>query len=114
MLLAVTYSRDARATLRNLCRAHQDSVVDRFGRAALFDATEHGALLACRLRERHPDDVRVERTVPFNEFVDVPDPVREAATAYEREAPKHTPYGRFAAGTDHPAPDRLRERPLEP
>jgi len=114
MLFAVTYSRAARATLRNLCRAHEDSVVGRFGRAALFDATEHGALLACRLRERHADDVRVERTVPFNEFADVPDAVREAATAYEQEAPKHTPYGRFAAGTDHPNPDRLRERSLDP
>lgn len=114
MLLAVTYSRAARTTLRNICRAHEESVVGRFGRAALFDATEHGALLACRLRERHADEVRVERTVPFNEFTDAPDAVREAATAYEREAPKHTPYGRFAAGTEHPDPDGLRERSLDP
>lgn len=113
MLLAVTYSRAARTTLRNLCRAHEESVVGRFGRAALLDATEHGALLACRLRERHADEVRVERTVPFNEFADVPDAVREAAVAYEQEAPKHTPYWQFAAGADHPDPDGLRERSLD-
>lgn len=114
MLLAVTYSRAARATLRNLCRAHEDSVVERFGRAALFAPTEHGALLACRLRERHTDDVRVERTVPFNEFADVPDTVREAAVAYEREAPRHTPYRRFATGTEYPNPEQLRGRSLDP
>lgn len=114
MLLAVTYSRAARTTLRNLARAHESSVVRRFGRAALFEATEHGALLACRLRERHPEDVQIERTVPFNEFADAPDSVREAAVAYEREAAKHTPYARFAAGTDHPDPERLREQPLDP
>ncbi|MFC7176785.1 hypothetical protein [Halosegnis marinus] len=114
MLLVVTYSRDARATLRNLCRGHGASVVRRFGRAALFEGTEHGALLACRLRARHPDDTRVERTVPFNEYADAPDAVREAARAYESEASKHTPYARFAAGTDHPDPERLRERPLDP
>ena len=113
MLLAVTYSRTARTTLRNLCRAHEETVVRRFGRAALFEPTEHGALLACRLRERHPEAVQVERTVPFNEFGDSPDTVREAAVAYEREASKHTPYARFAAGTDHPDPERLRERDLE-
>jgi hypothetical protein len=113
MLLVVTYSRAARTTLRNVCRAHEESVVRQFGRAALLAATDHGAFLACRLRERHPDAVQVERTAPFNEFTDVPDRVREAAVAYEREATKHTPYARFATGTDHPDPDRLRDRPLD-
>ena len=59
MLLVVTYSRAARTTLRNVCRTHEDCVVRRFGRAALLDATGKGAFLACRLRERYPDDVQV-------------------------------------------------------
>lgn len=112
MLLVVTYSRAARTTLRNVCRTHEESVVRRFGRAALFEATGAGALLACRLRERHPDDVQVERTRPFNEFADAPDDVREAAIAYERESGKYTPYEKFAVGTDHPAPEELRDREL--
>lgn len=112
MLLVVTYSREARTALRNTCRSHEESVVRRFGRAALFEATEAGAFLVCRLRERHPNEVQVERTRPFNEFADVPDDVREAAVAYERESGKYTPYEKFAAGTDHPAPADLREREL--
>lgn len=112
MLLVVTYSRAARTTLRNVCRSHEESVVRRFGRAALLEATGQGAFLACRLRERHPDDVQVERTRPFNEYDDVPDDVHEAAVAYERESGSYTPYAKFATGTDHPTPDALREREL--
>lgn len=112
MLLVVTYSRAARTALRNVCRAHEESVVRRFGRAALLEGTGKGAFLACRLRQRHPDDVQVERTRPFNEFADAPDDVREAAAAYESRAAKHTPYAKFAAGTDHPDPDDLRQREL--
>lgn len=112
MLLVVTYSREARTALRNTCRNHDAAVVRRFGRAALLEATAAGAFLACRLRERHPDDVQVERTRPFNEFADVPDDVREAALAYERESGKYTPYAKFASGTDHPAPEELRRREL--
>lgn len=80
----------------------------RFGRAALLRETEYGAFLACRLRERHPGDVQVERTEPFNEFDDVPDAVREAAVAYARRDSPHTPYDRFAAGTDHPKASEMR------
>lgn len=112
MLLVVTYSRAARTTLRNVCRSHEESVVRTFGRAALFEATAAGAFLACRLRERHPDDVQVERTRPFNEFADAPADVREAAVAYEEESGTYTPYAKFAAGTDHPAPEELRDREL--
>lgn len=112
MLLVVTYSREARTALRNTCRNHEESVVRRFGRAALFEATGAGAFLACRLRERHPDDVQVEQTRPFNEFADAPDDVREAAVAYERESGKYTPYEKFAAGTDHPTPAELRRQEL--
>lgn len=112
MLLVVTYSREARTSLRNACRNHDESVVRQFGRAALFEATEAGAFLACRLRERHPDDVQVERTRPFNEFTDAPEAVREAAVAYERESGKYTPYAKFAIGTDHPTPEELRNREL--
>lgn len=108
----VTYSRAARTSLRNLARGHEESVVRGLGRAALLEATEHGALLACRLRERHPDDVQIERTRPFNEFADVPEEVRRAAAAYESEAGEYTPYAKFAAGTDHPDPERLKGQEL--
>jgi len=109
----VTYSRGARDSLRNVCRTHGSSVVRRFGRAALFEPTHHGAFLALRLREKHPGDVQVERTRPFNEFTDAPDPIREAARVYEDRENRSTPYAAFAAGTEHPDPERMRERDLE-
>lgn len=112
MLLVVTYSRSARTTLRNVCRSHEETVVRRFGRAALLEATEFGAFLALRLREKHPDDVQVERTLPLNEFADVPAAVREAASAYEDRDARSTPYPKFAAGTDHPDPETLRDSEL--
>ena len=112
MLLVVTYSRAARQSLRNVCRAHEDSVVRSFGAAALLEATAFGAFCALRLRERHGGDVQVERTRPFNEFEAVPDAVRAAASAYEREAHDATPYARFAAGTDHPDQERLKATDL--
>lgn len=112
MLLVITYSRAARTSLRNVCRAHEGTVVRRFGRAALFEPTELGAFLALRLREKHPGDVQLERTRPLNEFSDVPDAVREAARAYEARDHPSTPYAAFAAGSDHPEPARLRDREL--
>lgn len=108
----VTYSRAARTTLRNVCRTHEESVIRRFGRAALFEPTAFGAFLALRLREKHPDDVQLERTAPLNEFADVPADVREAAAAYEDRKTGSVPYPKFAAGTDHPDPDDLRAREL--
>lgn len=112
MLLVVTYSQAARNSLRNVCRIHDESVVRRFGRAALFEATEHGAFLALRLREKHPRDVQLERTAQFNEFREVPDAVREAARAYERRENPNTSYAKFAIGRAHPKPDELRARKL--
>lgn len=112
MLLVVTYSRAARETLRNVCRTHEGTAVRRFGRAALFEETEYGAFLACRLREKHAHDVQVERTEPFNEFADAPDAVREAAEAYESRETASTPYDKFAVGTDHPSPSRMRDSDL--
>lgn len=112
MLLVVTYSREARTSLRNVCRTHENTVVRRFGRAALLEETEHGAFLALRLREKHPDDVQLERTAPFNEFRDLPDAVREAATAYEDRADRNVPYAKFAVGTDHPTPAELKRQEL--
>ncbi|ADQ65687.1 hypothetical protein C499_10794 [Halogeometricum borinquense DSM 11551] len=112
MLLVVTYSRGARETLRNVCRTHEETVVRRFGRAALLEETEFGAFLACRLREKHGHDVQVERTEPFNEFADAPDSVREAAEAYESRDVASTPYDKFAVGTDHPPTSRMRDRDL--
>jgi len=112
VLLVVTYSRAARNSLRNVCRIHERSVVRRFGRAALFEATEHGAFLALRLREKHPDDVQLERTEPFNEFRDVREPVREAAQAYESRENPNVAYAKFAVGRRHPDPEELRSREL--
>jgi hypothetical protein len=112
VLLVVTYSQAARTTLRNVCRSHEETVVRRFGRAALFDATELGAFLALRLREKHGADVQIERTTPLNEFEDVPEAVRDAAAAYEDRDQPSTPYAKFAAGTDHPDPETLDAREL--
>jgi len=110
MLLVVTYSRAARQTLRNVCNAHEDVVVRRFGRAALLEASAFGGFLGLRLREKHGADVQLERTVPFNEFEAVEEDVRAAAAAYEDRETASTPYAKFAAGTDHPDPDALRRR----
>jgi len=112
VLLVVTYSRDARTTLRNVCRSHEGTVVRRFGRAALLEETELGAFLALRLRAKHGDDTQIERTHPFNEFEAVPDPVRTAATAYEDRETPSTPYAKFAAGTDYPDPEAMRDADL--
>lgn len=112
MLLVATYSRAARTSLRNACRTHDETVVRRFGRAALFDDTHHGAFLALRLVEKHGADVHVEVTRPLNEFVDVPEPIRDAVAAYEARESPSTPYAAFARGTDHPSPATLREREL--
>ena len=112
MLLVVTYSKGARTSLRNVCRTHEKTVVRRFGRAALLAETEHGAFLALWLREKHPDDVQVERTAPFNKFRDAPAAVRETAAAYEGREDRNVPYAKFAAGTDHPSPAALKRREL--
>jgi len=112
VLLVVTYSKAARTSLRNVCRTHADSVVRRFGRAALLAETEHGAFLALRLREKYGGDVQLERTEPFNEFRDVRDPVREAARAYAERDNENTAYAKFAVGTEHPAPGAMKRREL--
>lgn len=112
MLLVVTYSKAARTSLRNVCRTHEESVIRRFGRAALLTETEHSAFLALRLREKHPDDVQIEQTEPFNEFQSVPESVREAATAYERRSNQNTAYAKFAVDTAYPAPEALKRREL--
>lgn len=112
MLLVITYSTGARQTLRNVCSHHEDTVVRRFGRAALVEETELGAFLALRLREKHGEDVQVARTRPFNEFRSVPEDVREAARAYERREAKSTSYAKFAVGTDHPDPEAMADAEL--
>jgi hypothetical protein len=108
VLLVVTYSTAARTGLRNLCRRHEETVVRQFGRAAMLDGTVYAAFLALRLRESHGGDVQIERTEPFNEFVALDEPVREAASAYANRDAKSTPYAAFAAGTDHPDPESMR------
>jgi len=112
VLLVVTYSRAARTTLRNACRTHEGATIRQLGRAALLAETEFGAFLALRLREKHGDDVQIERTAPFNEFEAVPERVRAAAAAYESREQPSTPYTRFASGTDHPSPASMRDREL--
>jgi hypothetical protein len=112
VLLVVTYSRAARQTLRNVCNAHEETVVRRFGRATLLEETAMGAFLGLRLREKHGADVQVERTVPFNEFGTVEEDVRAAAREYEQRDAPSTPYAKFAAGTEHPSPEALRDREL--
>ncbi|MFB6167865.1 MAG: hypothetical protein ABEJ43_03360 [Haloferacaceae archaeon] len=112
MLLVVTYSRASRTTLRNVCASHDEVVVRRFGRAALLRGTEFGAFLALRLREKHGDDVQIERTAPLNEYDSVPASVREAAAAYEGRDAESTPYTAFARGRDHPDPAQMRDAEL--
>jgi hypothetical protein len=112
VLLVVTYSRAARTSLRNACRTHEETVVRRFGRAALLDDTHYGAFIALRLVEKHAADVHVKVTRPLNEFADVPESVRDAARAYETRESPSTPYHAFVRGTDHPSPSTLRDRRL--
>ena len=112
MLLVVTYSSAARQALRNVCRRHEGVVVRRFGRAALLAGTERGAFHALRLRAEHRDAVQVERTVPLNEFDEVPDRVREAATAYAERETAHVPYEKFRVGREHPPLSALADREL--
>lgn len=108
MLLVVTYSRDARQSLRNVCRTHEETVVRAFGRAALLAETEFGAFQAVRLREKHGEAVQVERTRPFNEFAAAPESVREAAKAYERRDEPAVPYTAFATGREFPEPEQMK------
>jgi hypothetical protein len=112
VLLVIAYSRAARRDLRNVCRAHEDTAVRRFGRAALFEETEFGAFQALRLQEKHAETVQLERTRPFNEFVAVPAAVREAATAYENRDTPSLPYEAFATGTELPGTARMKQTDL--
>jgi hypothetical protein len=112
VLLVIAYSREARQTLRNVCRAHGETVVRQAGRVALLAETEFGAFQALRLRAKHGVEVQVERTEPFNEFEGVREGVREAARAYEAREEPATPYAAFAAGRDLPGKAEMREREL--
>lgn len=112
MLLVVTYSRDARESLRNVCRRHEETAVREFGRAALLAETEFAAFQAVRLREKHGEAVQIERTRPFNEFAAVPDAVREAAEAYERREEPAVPYTSFATGRELPDPEQMKQSEL--
>jgi hypothetical protein len=108
VLLVIAYTRESRTSLRNVARAHEDSVVRQFGRVALFEATEFGAFQALRLREKHGEAIQVERTRPFNEFDAVRPAVREAARAYENRETPAVPYGRFADGRNLPPPEAMK------
>jgi len=108
VLLVIAYTRHARQSLRNICRAHDEVVVLQAGRVAVLAETEFGAFQALRLREKHDEGVQVERTEPFNEFAAVRPAVREAARSYEARDTPATPYERFAAGRDLPDPESMR------
>lgn len=112
MLLVIAYSPDARTSLRNICRAHEESVVRQFGRVALFTETEFAAFQTVRLREKHDDAIQVERTRPFNEFAAVRDDVIQAAKAYEDRNHAATPYNRFANGRELPTPTEMKSTEL--
>lgn len=112
MLLVIAYSRSARQSLRNVCRAHEDCIVQHFGRVALIEETEFGAFQALRLREKHGETIQIEQTRPFNEFERVPADVREAASSYERRENPSLPYRTFASGTDLPDQSQMKENEL--
>jgi hypothetical protein len=112
VLLVIAYSREARQTLRNVCRAHGETVIRQAGRVALLAETEFGAFQALRLRAKHGVEVQVERTEPFNEFEGVHEGVREAAQAYEAREEPATPYAAFASGRDLPSKAEMQEREL--
>lgn len=113
MLLVIAYSRDGRESLRNVCRAHPDTVVGQFGRVALFEETEFGAFQVLRLREKHGDAIQIERTIAFNEYVDVPGAVREAAITYENREVPAMPYAQFAKNTSLPSKAAMKSSPLD-
>jgi GMP synthase-like glutamine amidotransferase len=112
VLLVIAYSREARQTLRNVCRAHGETVVRQAGRVALLAETEFGAFQALRLRAKHGVQVQVERTEPFNEFEGIREGVREAARAYEARDEPATPYDAFVSGRDLPTKAEMRNREL--
>ena len=96
--------------LRNMSRHHRETVVDRFGRAAILGDTALSGFLAVRLRCRFGDAVAIERTRPFNEHIDCPAAVREAAAAFEAREDRHVPYQVCAAGEAVPTKaEMLRE-----
>lgn len=112
MLLVIAYSRAARMTLRNICRAHEETVVRQFGRVVLFAATEFGAFQALRLREKHGDAIQIEQTRPFDEFDTLRAAVRQAAGCYANRETPAVPYDRFASGRDLPDSATMKDRPL--
>jgi len=106
--LVIAYSQRARAALRNAATTHSETVVRRFGRVVLLEATGFGQFLACRFRAEFGGDVQVEQVEPFVPERDVPDRVQAAAAAYAERASKSTSYAKFAAGTEHPSPAELK------
>lgn len=110
MLLVTCSSTASKQTLRNICRHHEETVAERFGRSALLYPSHYGVFQAIRLREKHAEAVTVRITRPLDPDRDVPTSVRRAARAFERRRKVPTPYDKFSAGTDHPSPQQLRRR----
>lgn len=110
MLLVTCSSAASKQTLRNVCRHHDETVADRFGRSALLYPSHYGVFQAIRLREKHADAVTVRITRPLDPERDVPTSVSRAARAFERRRKEPTPYEQFSAGTEFPSPRQLRRR----
>lgn len=108
----VAHSKDARIAVRNAAEAHEETVCRRFGRAVLLRETAFGAFLACRLRAEYGTAIQVEWTRPFVAEAEVPAAVRAAARAYAERETRTTPYRSFAAGTEHPDPEAMKETEL--
>jgi len=114
VLLVVTYSTAARTGLETcVAVTKRRSFGGSGGRhCSTRRCTPRSSRSGCA--SRTAGDVQIEQTEPFNEFVALDKPVREAAGAYanaNRNA-KSTPYAAFAAGTDHPNPDSMRGNEL--
>ena len=112
MLLVIAYSRRARQTLRNVCRAHEEIVVRQFGRVALLEETEFGSFQALRLQEKHGEAIQIEVTNSFDATEMVRPAIREAAVAYESRENSSVPYDRFRTGTDYPSATTMKEQML--
>lgn len=108
--MVIGYSQAARAALRQVAEAHSESVVRRFGRVVLLEASAFGRFVACRFRAEYGAACQVERVEPFLPARDVAGDVRAAAEAYADRSVKSTSYAKFAAGTDHPGPEALKSR----
>lgn len=113
MLLITSHSASARRSLRNVYRHHEETIVDRYGGAALCLPTQLGLFLGLRLQEKHYTDVKIQTVSPVERTYIIPESIREAAIEFENRSHPATPYTKFAVGTEHPSPETMRNRRLK-